>query len=289
MSSTSISISDLLRETEQLFSKAHIPTPRLDAEVLLAYALNVSRPYLHAHPNEFPKGLSFRKFEEMVEKRLRREPLAYITGKKEFYGREFTVTPDVLIPRPETEAVVDMALEMSRAYKDFPCYKENPCSILDVGCGSGCIGLTLKLERPGWDVTLCDISAAALATTNDNAEKLKADVRLVKSDLLTDFLTDKLSHFTAIVANLPYVDRSWETSPETTHEPDLALYADQNGLSLIFRLIESSRTVLEDNGLLLLEADPEQHAQITRHAAEYGFKLLEVRGYAIGFTKLQQA
>ena len=346
MSSTSISISDKLRETEQLFSEASIPTPRLDAEVLLAHALGVTRPYLHAHGKDLwqggtlSQGASLQRFEKLVELRLKREPIAYITGTKEFYGREFMVTPHVLIPRPETEALVELALELAdsrqptadrkpqgldkrvalggaaptetasfddvedgadraagpaesdlRSASEAEAYDGSGriTKVLDIGCGSGCIGITLKLERPELDVTLCDISAKALNVAKKNAEFLRTDVQFVKSNLLSNFLTFSLPTFDLIVANLPYVDKAWETSPETRYEPSLALYAEDNGLELIKKLIEQSYNVLSKQGLLLLEADSEQHPAIIKAAMSCGFKLAETRGYALGFMKLPRA
>ncbi len=280
MSSPYTTISEKLRETEQLFSKAGIPSPRLDAEVLLAYTLGVTRPYLHAHATDTLQGVTLQQMNKLVERRLQREPVAYITGEKEFYGRKFIVTPDVLIPRPETEDLVDLALDIIPKGQTF--------RIVEVGTGSGCIGITLKLERPELDVTLSDISSEALGVAKKNAKQLGTDVRFVESDLLSSFILHP-SSFSLIVANLPYVDKTWKTSPETAHEPALALYADDNGLRLIYALIESPRTVLGDGGWLLLEADPEQHEDIIAFAAQHDFKHVETSGYALSFTKQTQA
>lgn len=293
MSRTLLTISEKLRETEQLFSKAGISSPRLDAEVLLAYTLGVTRSYLHAHATEplhLQQGFSLlqgksllQKFEKLVERRLRREPIAYIVGKKEFYGREFIVTPDVLIPRPETEELVELVLRTQNL--------ELRTRVLDVGCGSGCIGITLKLERPELGVTLCDISPAALSVAKRNAEKLNASVEFDKSDLLSRFLPPKIQNlkskisFDIIIANLPYVDTTWETSPETSYEPREALYADSNGYALIFGLIDQSASILRPGGLLALEADPEQHERIIERALTKNFTLSDTRGYAMSFVR----
>lgn len=276
MSSTSISTSELLRKTEHIFSEASIPTPRLDAEVLLAYTLSVERSYLHTHAGDTVQGSTLQQFEKLVERRLRREPIAYITGQKEFYGREFVVTTDVLIPRPETEELVELALA------SVP----DKANIVDIGCGSGCIGITLKLERPELDVTLSDISPKALNVAKKNAKNLDANITALKSDLLASFSDAK---FDCILANLPYVDKTWETSPETAHEPALALYANQNGLAIILRLIEESQQALRQFCCLLLEADPEQHSTIIRFASKHGFAHKKTRGYALSFMKLPQA
>lgn len=298
MSSSSIRITELLQETEQRFSDAHIPSPRLDAEVLLAFVLDVTRSYLHAHGDKELEGEKVGKLESLVKRRLRREPVAYLTGKKEFYGREFAVTPDVLIPRPETETLVELVLELegekvgkleskeadSQQPTENSIYGLRSC-LLDIGCGSGCIGMTLKLERPELDVTLCDISPKALTVAQKNAKNLGADVQCIESDLLSHFLTNKLSNFDVIVANLPYVDTDWQRSPETDYEPALALFAGDKGVSLIAKLLEQAPQILRSDGWLLLEADPAQHREIIHRATAHGFTLHATEGYALAFRR----
>jgi len=175
MSSISISISEWLKETEHIFSGSGISTPRLDAEVLLAHALQVDRSWLHAHSDDSLTVNNQQELKKLVARRREREPIAYITGEKEFYGREFSVTPDVLIPRPETEGLIELAKATDAPLASIPLRfpqqrgdtkqqlepsgvetkdgaKETKLRILDVGCGSGCIGITLKLENPNFDV-----------------------------------------------------------------------------------------------------------------------------------------
>lgn len=270
-------LNDILHASVETFAAEQIPTPRLDAEVLLAHALHVDRSWLHAHDDAEISAEQAQIVQEFVERRLQREPVAYITGIKEFYGREFIVTPDVLIPRPETEDLVELALT-----DKVPSRK-----VIDVGSGSGCIGVTLKLERPGWDVTLVDSSKLALEVAVRNAKKFEAAVSTMESDLLSSFSEE--SFYDIIVANLPYVDESWETSPETAHEPALALYAKDNGLALILKLVEQSQVTLRHSGYLLLEADPEQHQAIIHFASKHDFAHKKTSGYAISFMKLPQA
>jgi release factor glutamine methyltransferase len=258
-------------------AKQRIPSSRLDAELLLAHVLGTSRSWLHAHGEEKLGREEVRKFESLIQRRLKREPVAYITGTKEFYCREFIVNPDVLIPRPETEDLVELALQKGKV----------TIKVIDIGCGSGCIGITLKLERPEWTVSLSDVSKKALVVAKQNANNLMATVELVQSNLLTS--VPKGSTYDLIIANLPYVDTAWETSPETAHEPALALYADQNGLALIFQLIKQSSVALRRFGYLLLEADPEQHHAIIEYASKYDFVHKEIRGYALSLMKQPQA
>ena len=270
-----MTISAWINETVDTFNTANIPTPRLDAEVLLAHYLKKSRTWLHTHADDQLSQHQIKQLTNLVDKRSQsRLPLAYITGEKEFYGRSFIVTPDVLIPRPETEEVIEQIKQLSS-------YKHN-WKILDVGTGSGAIGLTLKLELPTTDVTLSDLSQSALEVARQNAKQLLAQVNITDSDLLSVWQDDSSSGtFNIIAANLPYVDRLWETSPETDSEPALALYANDHGLELIKKLISQSPSVLDDPAYLVLEADPVQHSEIISYASKYGFRLIKNIEYVV--------
>ncbi|TXG77915.1 peptide chain release factor N(5)-glutamine methyltransferase [Patescibacteria group bacterium] len=257
----------LASATAQL-SNASIPSARLDAEIILAHTRDVTRTWLHAHHDEV---VDTTLADELILKRLRRVPIAYLTGSKEFFGRTFTVTTDTLIPRPETEMLIDIAKQ----------YKLSG-NVIDVGTGSGCVGITLALETDA-TVTLCDISPSVLQVAQHNARQLGADsVICVKSNLLEAFVKEGVAstNFDAIIANLPYVNPIWDRSPETDYEPSLALFADDNGLALIKTLIDQSKVFLTPNGYLLLEADPEQHRAIRDHA-QPEFRHCETQGYAL--------
>lgn len=256
--------------TDQLV-KANIPSARLDAELMLCHMLGVDRPWLIAHADDSltmsalsqrggeRRGGLKQYGEELVLKRLKRQPLAYLFGKKEFYGREFLVTKDVLIPRPETEVLIDLAKK-----------HELTGRLLDVGTGSGVLGLTLWHELADIDLTLSDISPKALEVAKKNTKKLRVKpVRYVESDLLEHWLThEQPKPFDVIVANLPYVDRSWERSPETEHEPGIALFARDGGLELIKLLLNQAPQLLSPGGYLLLESDPEQQNDIIMYASD---------------------
>lgn len=263
-----MTVADYITKYQQLLSSVGIQSALLDVEILIASAINKNRTWLHAHRDEMLNKSQVAILEELIKRRLNREPIAYIVGHKEFYGREFTVTPDTLIPRPETEDVIELALKTMK--------KINRPRLLDVGCGSGCIGITLKLEMPSSDITLCDISPAALKIAQENAENLEADVMLTRSDLLESVH----GRYDIIVANLPYVDKAWERSPETNHEPEQALFAENGGLKLIHQLIAQSPQHLHSGGNLILEADPVQHKSCIAIGAIYGFTLIAQKGYA---------
>lgn len=273
------SIAHILEKATQQLQQSHCASPRLDAEVLLAHALGATREWLHAHDDDSPSSLVEKRFQAFLSRRAKHEPIAYILGRKEFYGREFIVTPDVLIPRPETEMLIDLVRETAQTH---PGLKR----LLDVGCGSGCIGITLKLILPDASVTLADISPKALAIARKNATRLNAKLRYVESNLLAHWLNHaSLKQFDGIIANLPYVDRSWETSAETAFEPSGALYAQSGGLALIFELIEQSQMIIRPGGFLFLEADPEQHQAIIDHAEKHHFTYKNTRDYALNFVR----
>lgn len=251
-----------------------IPSARLDAELLLADSLGKDRTWLIAHPDEVLEKDVLASLEKNLSRRLKREPLAYIRGYKEFYGRNFRVTPDTLIPRPETETIVEIV-------KRLPLLE---CPVIhDVGTGTGCIGITLALELPSANVSASDFSSEAVQVARENAEGLHADINIRQDDLMN-------SHYIsggvdAIVANLPYVDTVWDISAETHHEPSLALFAEDRGLALIKKLIGQAETRLLPDGFLVLEADPRQHDEIIALGHLHGFDWYETDGFIVVLQK----
>ncbi len=259
-----------LKDAAEQLATIGIKSALLDAEIILSHTLKKSRTYLHAHGDD---QLSLRENDianARLDLRLDRTPIAYIIGHKEFYGRMFKVTPAVLIPRPESEDCITL----------LSTYFTQQCkTLLDVGTGSGCLGITASLEHPALSVTLSDTSRHALTVATQNATSLQAKVRIVKSDLLSNIPET----YSCIIANLPYVDTSWDRSPETNFEPKQALFAEDNGVALINKLLNQAPSHLAFNGLLILEADPYQHQRIITYAARVGFKHLETKDYAIAF------
>lgn len=277
-------IKDWLNDAYRQLSDIGVPSARLDAEILLAHALNQNRTYLPAHNTDNINKKTLTIADNYLLQRLNRVPTAYIIGYKEFYGRKFIVNPDTLIPRPESEDIITTLKQIlpstpSTELRVFDNYPLTPTNLLDVGTGSGCLGITAKLEFPNLDVTLTDISSSALVIAKKNAIKLSAKVNFVKSDLLIT-VPEKAD---IIIANLPYVDKSWERSIETDYEPPLALLADDNGLSIIKKLITSAPNSLKTDGYLIIESDPVQHHILIEHAKKN--KLLPVHqlGYIIAF------
>lgn len=263
-------ISHWLRDAAEELAHVGIASALLDAEIILAHTLRKSRTWLHAHSDETIHARELDIANARLQLRLDRTPIAYIIGHKEFYSRLFKVTPSVLIPRPESEAIITLL----KAH-----LPEGATNLLDVGTGSGCLGITAALELPQLRVTLSDISHHALKVAEDNAQALGVELMAIKSDLLATVP----GTYNVIVANLPYVDTSWERSPETNFEPSIALFARQKGLAVIYRLLEQVPAHLAPYGIVLLEADPEQHAAIIYAAAASRLKHVATDGYALLF------
>lgn len=267
-----------LREAIELLNTADIPSARLDAELILAHTIRKPRTYIHAHPEDELDARQLEIADARLELRRERTPIAYIVGHKEFYGRRFKTTPAALIPRPETEAFIELLADSIP--QNLPLVKEQR-KLVDVGTGTGAIGITAKLEWPELAVTLTDISQQALNLAKQNAKQLGANVSFHKGDLLRGYGTP----VDIIVSNPPYVDKAWEVSPETHAEPELALYANRGGLSIIEQLLIQASHLLKPKGLLLLEADERQHAAIIQEAANHGLKHVLSRGLVLQFVK----
>lgn len=264
------SIAEALREASLVLENNGVPEARRDASSLLSFVLGKDRTFLISHAEDRVADDSLNQLREFVERRAAGEPLQYITGVQDFYGREFRVTPDVLIPRPETELLVEAALEVSNG--EFIC---------DVGTGSGCIALTLLCERPGARAVAVDKSAAALEIAKLNANKLSVTDRavFVVSDCF-DALDPNEYQFDLIVSNPPYVSESALAGLQREvrdHEPLVALSPGADGLSVIRRLLTDAPAYLKPNGHLLMEIGFDQGEKVRNLIDESVWSLLEVR------------
>lgn len=271
-------IEEWLKLAESRLKEVDIKSARLDAELILAGVFGAERTYLHTHPKK--KISKKREFHanNWLKKREKRIPLAYIFGQKDFFGRNFKVTPDVLVPRPETENMIGL-------YKKI--MQPNDV-ILDIGTGSGVIAITTKLENPNSQVIASDISELAINVARKNAKNLGAKIEFLKSDLTEDIPQNILEKVNIITANLPYVDKTWvdsATQNELHHEPQIALYASDNGLELIKKLIQQCQKKCPNLKYLLLEADPEQFEAVENEARLNGFKIGERQDYIISLKK----
>jgi release factor glutamine methyltransferase len=237
-----MTIHTALLQGTKLFEEGAVAAPRLTAEVLLSHALHRERSYLYAHPEEELAEVAWIHFGRYLHERLKGKPTQHITGRQEFYGREFRVTPDVLIPRPETEHLVEAAMAKIRRSDQ----------VLDIGAGSGAIAVTLALETSA-KVFASDISRAALRVAHVNAQRLAASVTLVECDLSSCFAERA---FDVVVSNPPYVpttDHSGLQREVRDYEPAIALFAGETGLEIYERLITDAARILKPGGWLLLE------------------------------------
>lgn len=236
---------------------------RLEARVLAAHAWQVDHAWLIAHDTDPLTEAHITQFETLLTRRLAGEPVAYLVGTREFYGRPFQVSPDVLIPRPDTELLVE------RALANLP--PDQVADVLDLGTGSGCIAITLALERPLARVTAVDRSPAALAIAQRNAEILDAPVEFLTSDWF-DALAGR--RFDLIVSNPPYIAAADPhlARGDVRFEPLAALAAGQDGLDDLRRLIRDACAHLRPGGVLLLEHGYDQADAVVELLRQQGFE-----------------
>ncbi len=224
---------------------AGIDSPRISAEVLAFHALGIDRPYLFAHPERELTPTEQADYEKLIARRASGEPLQYLTGHQEFWKRDFLVSPAVLIPRPETEHLIEAVLELA---------PPAPLKLIDVGTGSGAIAITLACELPHAEVHAVDLSAAALDVARTNAARLGARVHFSLSDVLASI--DRDASFDFVVSNPPYVGLNEADKVQEVvkhYEPHMALFAGDGGLDIIRRLIPQAEEALRPGGWLLME------------------------------------
>lgn len=242
------SLRDHLKQAEaRLLSAPHPARARLDAEMLLLHVIGKNRAWLLAHAEDEFGGCSAIRYAGLLERRLRGEPIQYITGEAEFYGLSFRVTPDVLIPRPETEHLVEEALALASRWA-------HP-RIVDIGAGSGAIAVALARHLPNAHIAAIDVSPGALAIARENAERngVADRIRFLQGDLLAPVAAES---FEIVVSNPPYVpeaDRDALSVEVRDYEPAQALFAGTDGLAIYRRLIPAAMSVLVPGGSLLFE------------------------------------
>jgi release factor glutamine methyltransferase len=257
--STGNSVREVLRQGIARLRKADVPSFTLAAELLLLHVTGRDRTWIYSHPEEILAQAEIVAFFALVDRRCQGEPTQHLTSKQEFWGLEFQVSPDVLIPRPETEHVVEVALDRLavrelRAGRS-PKLSGEGVTIVDIGTGSGCIALALAKELPSAIIYASDISSAALEVARRNAQRLgfAARVRFLESQLFDNFLPLK---FDLIVSNPPYIGRREAGSlPREVrdHEPESALYGGEQGYELFGPLVAQARSFLKPGGVLVLE------------------------------------
>ena len=253
-SGTTATVRETVLNISKSLHSAGIAEHRLEAELLLGAALGLDRAALYTSFSEDVPGSSLHMVDELLARRLTREPLPYILGYREFYGMSLEVNPGVFIPRPETETLVDEAIRLAKQMPRRP-----PLRIVEVGTGCGAISVALASHLVNVDIRATDISLQALTTAQANAERhgLRSRIEFIHCDLLSCFL----GPIDMLIANLPYVSSAAISSLEPeirVFEPREALDGGDDGLRLILRLLGEARRVLQDTGVVLLEMDPHQ-------------------------------
>jgi release factor glutamine methyltransferase len=256
-----VTVLEVLKLASDHFQKRASDSPRLDAEVLLAHALGLRRLDLYLKFDRRLTEAELGVYRELVARRAKGEPVAYLVGHKEFMGLDFAVTPSVLIPNPDTEVLVQRAVEIARE-------AERPLRIADVGTGSGCIAIAIAHYARNVEVVASDVAPDALevAARNVAAHGLAGRIQLVCGDLMAPFT----GSFDLVCANLPYVAAGSDLAPEVVAQPARALFADDQGSALVTRLLADAPARLNPGGRALAELD-HSIAALAVAAANRGF------------------
>jgi release factor glutamine methyltransferase len=256
-----MTIGNFLQQATKQLQVAGIGTARLDCLILLEDMLGHDRARILAHPEMTISDVDLATLNTYITQRKKHIPLAYIRGKASFYGRTFTVNKDVLVPRPETETLID-------ALHALPLQKPR---LADIGTGSGCIGITAKLTIPDSTVFLYDINEAALRVAQKNAQQLGANVHTEQSDLLQGIANP----FDVLLANLPYVPNDYAINQAATFEPKSALFSGTDGLNHYQRFWQQITNLSTKPAYILTESLPSQHGDMDQLAGAAGYKKYE--------------
>ena len=240
---------------------------RLDSEILLAFCLQKDRSYLFTWPDQLLSKEQLACFKDLIQQRLTPQPVAYLIGSREFYSMELNTTPATLVPRPETEMLVDWVLEQI-ALLDHPF-------ILDLGTGTGAIALAVKKHCPNCDMVATDFSATALEVARSNALKHHLDVRFFESDWFKSLAPD--TRYDVIVSNPPYIaaDDPYLSQGDLPAEPQLALTSGDSGLEDLHTIIDGARQYLKSNGVLVLEHGYDQQQAVTDLLLGAGYRSIK--------------
>ena len=258
-------INGWIKASTKKLQDSDISTAQLDAELLLADRLNKDRSWLHAHPDFILQRSDLYILKEQIERRMNHEPIAYIRGRQEFYGREFEVSPDTLTPRPETETMVEIALDL---------LKNNSIqSVADIGTGSGCIAISIDLEpKTSADIAGYEISKPAIEIAKKNVATLGSKVKIIENDITKDSKPWRDAEL--IVANLPYVPTDFKINTAATYEPDFAIFGGQDGLDYYRILFDQ---LSNKNKYILAESLPPQHKGLQEIAMQNTYKLIQTQ------------
>jgi release factor glutamine methyltransferase len=256
----------------EMLSKHGLEDGDMESRAILSGHLNLKPTELYLNQEKVMSDDAVMEFQRMIARRAHREPVAYILGRQNFMGREFVVTPDVLIPRPETEELVEHAISILIKGKTNG-------KILDIGTGSGCIAISLALEFPGADVLAVDVSDTALKVAERNTERLKvANIRLQKSNLFGALASELQGDFDMIISNPPYISPSEMAGldADVGFEPRIALDGGFDGLAIIRKIVAGAFLSLKRRGVLMMEIGHDQGDSVRKLLAETGFINVQV-------------
>ncbi len=268
-------IQQWLDKTVKHLRNADIQTARLDALVLLEDVIGKDRSWILAHQEDILSAKMISKLDACILRRTRHEPLAYIRGKAEFYGRDFIVSAGTLVPRPESEALIEL---LKQYVSNSPL-----THIADIGTGSGCLAITANLEL-GVRVLSTDLSAPAIEIARRNAKKLSANVEFFEGNLALPILRELNDRAYALLCNLPYVPTKYPINKAAAHEPGLALFGGEDGLDLYRELFRQLVNAITQPLAVVTESLPEQHIELSNIASSFGFTLAKTQDFAQLFT-----
>lgn len=268
-----MTIKEFLHTKTKQLEAVGIATARLDCLVLLEEVLHTDRTQLLAHDDQTLTVEQLTLLDQAVDRRAKHEPLAYIRGKSEFYGRVFNVTPATLEPRPETETMVSLLLNWLASNEKLTDKK--PLRLIDVGTGSGAIAITIKLEKPELEVIGTELNPETLEIAKKNAKLLDADVTFILSNLLTppddSSLVVNSDKSTILLCNLPYVPDSYTINQAAMQEPEMAIFGGVDGLDLYRELFKQVDTLPAKPVTIFTESLPFQHHGLATIARQYGY------------------
>ena len=272
----------LLQWSQSYFADKGITSARLDSELLLAHSLNLKRMDLYLQFERILTPVELTQYKAYVKRRAAQEPIAYITGKKEFWSHEFMVSPAVLIPRGDTEVLVEVVLDCLGAQQLVPEGYAAPLRAFEMGLGSGAIAITLLAEIPTLQMTAIDISADAITVASANAAKHSVSERLqvLNEDFLKIITTDRFERFDFIVANPPYISETEFAILDATvkdFEPRMALVAEDDGLKYYHALAEFAKSHLQQNGFIAVEIGDTQGLAVAEIFRNAGFENVVVK------------
>jgi release factor glutamine methyltransferase len=284
-----MNIGQFLVQSSKYLSDNGILTARLDCLILIEFVTGINRAKILAQPEIVLTHKQKNVLDKLIAKRSKHIPIAHMTNNIEFYGRNFYVNKDVLIPRPESESIIDLLINLfktethliNKMLSSTQTESNSLVRIGDIGTGSGALGITAKLELKNIKVDLIDIDKKALKVAQINVDLYTIDANLIQSDLLGD----NVVNYDILLANLPYVPDEYEINNAAKHEPSISIFGGKDGLDFYLRLFDMLSKTLQHPLLILTEALPFQHIKIESVALKSGYKFYQSKGLAQVFIR----